>query len=865
MKRLEKRYINPVIDLILSRPRTWLAITGVLVIFALIPAWNIEADFDLEGFYPEDSETIVEYQRIAREFGRDDNMVIIAFRHDSLFTPAHLLQIRRMADDLGTLPYIEEVRSLWTIQEFTSDNGSLNARPYLDEEIVVSKLGIDEPGQATDDNSKSPASDDNSKSPASDDNSNSVASDDNSNSALSYAKSRNLEAKLSKDTARLENIRDRMLEDPFVNGTYLGSGGTATALFLRIDDEKNTFTNRRELLSRMDELLEPYRAQYELNVSGLPYFRTRYVETLNREILFYVSIASLMIIIILWLLFRTILGVILPISIVWLTILFVTAILVMTGGYFEILSSTIAPILLCVGVADSVHMLSKYQDLRLQNKSRDESLQQMILVLGTATLLTSVTTAIGFLTLMTSDVMPMRRFGIYTAAGVLIAFLITVFILPSVLKLLRNRTPVEDKSRIFFRKVGSVLSSTHRTARRHPRKVVVTTLLVTMVFSIGITQLRTNSRVFDDIGENSELIRQSRFLDKYLAPQFPLEIIVDTGQEDGVYDPDLLKRIQKLQDHLVTYDEVEQSISFATLLSRVDRVMRGSPDGTLPDSRPLIAQYDLLLEMTGGTAVSGLNDFENRQTRIIARAYDAGSYRINLMRKDLESYLDELFPGESVMLTGSTILSADLTGNIVRALTWSIGLAFLFISVIMALLFRNAKLVLISLLPNLIPLLITAGFMGFAGIDIRPSTAVIFTIAFGIAVDDSIHYLARFRMETLRGSPLHTAVKNTTIHTGRAIVLTSLILLVGFGVLGTSSFESNMLMGLLTCLTIFTALVADLLFLPALIYWMNPKITIGEVSSQDGLLSPRTSPRPSVTNQIQQSVPRGQQEHQIQH
>lgn len=817
MKQLEKKYISPVIRFILSRPRTWLAVVAALALFALIPAWHIQADFNLEGFYPDDAETIVAYQRVAREFGRDDNLVIIAFRHDSLFTVQHLLRIRKMAEDLQALPYLEEVRSIWSINEFVTEDGALKARRYLNEEYVTSRLSGNmlPPGSARE--------------------------------------------------GGLDRIRDRMLDDPFVQGTYLGSGGTATALYLRISDDNNTFPNRRDLLSRMDEILESYRADYQLNISGLPYFRTRYVETLNREILHYVSLASLLIIIILWLLFRTLLGVILPISIVWLTILFVTAILVLTGGFFEILSSTIAPILLCVGVADSVHMLSKYQDLRLDNRTREQSLRQMILILGTATLLTSVTTAIGFLTLMTSNVMPMRRFGVYTAAGVLIAFLITIFVLPSVLKLLRNATPVEDKSRYFFRKIGSILSSTHRMARLHHRKVVMITLLITVVFSLGISQLRINSRVFDDIGENSELIRQSRFMDKHLAPQFPLEIIVDTGREDGVYDPDLLQRIQQLQDHLMTYDEVEQSISFATLMSRIDHIMRGSSAGTLPDSRPLIAQYDLLLEMTGGTTADGFNDFDNRQTRIIARAYDAGSYRINRMRNDLESFLDDLFPVETVLLTGSTILSADLTGNIVKALTWSIGLAFLFISLVMALLFRNAKLVLISLLPNLIPLLVTAGFMGFAGIDIRPSTAVIFTIAFGIAVDDSIHFLARFRMETLRGLPLDTAVKNTTIHTGRAIVLTSLILLVGFGVLGTSSFESNMLMGLLTCLTIITALVADLIFLPALIYWMNPKITIGAASSQDDQLSPETSLRENATNQVQQSFARERPGHQNLH
>lgn len=793
--------VNRTIPLLLARPKTLLFGIAALSLLALVPAFHIKADFDLEGFYPDDADTIVEYQRIADEFGRDDTGIIVAFRNDSLFTERHLLRVRDLASDLKSVPHVDEIISIWNSEDFVNHNGSLQARPWLTENIL-------------------------------------------------------------EDEFEIERVRLLMLEDPFILGTLLGSNGTATAVYLRINEESNTFSNRRELIAGMNEVLDPYRSHYDFNISGLPYFRTQYIETLNREILFYVSAASLLIIFILWMLFRTLIGVLLPISIVWVTILFVTAILVMTGGFFEILSSTVAPILLCVGVADSVHMLSKYQDLRLLGNSRQRSLKQMIIILGSATLLTSITTAIGFLTLVTSNVMPMRRFGLYTAAGVIIAFVVTMIVLPSVLQLLRDKTPIADKSRFFFQKIGALLSGLHHMAHLHYKTIVIATLLVTFAFSYGITRLKINSKVFDDIGEQSELIQQSRFLDNYLAPQFPLEIVIDTGSEDGVYDPGLLQRIDLLQNHLLEFEEIEQSVSYTTLMKRIDRVMRDQPDDTLPDSRSLIAQYDLLLELTGSTGAAALADFEKRQTRIIARVYDAGSYNINRMRDRLEEYFEDHFPDETVLLTGSTILSADLTGNIVRALTWSIGLAFLFISLIMSILFRSGKLVVISLLPNLIPLLVTAGFMGYAGIDIRPSTAVIFTIAFGIAVDDSIHYLARFRMETLQGNSLHDAVRNTTIHTGRAIILTSLILLAGFGVLGTSSFESNMLMGLLTCLTILTALIADLFFLPALIYWMNPQVISQKEVSPNAQGWSETFPPANGKNQLKPCEVRGKLSHQ---
>jgi predicted RND superfamily exporter protein len=186
--------------------------------------------------------------------------------------------------------------------------------------------------------------------------------------------------------------------------------------------------------------------------------------------------------------------------------------------------------------------------------------------------------------------------------------------------------------------------------------------------------------------------------------------------------------------------------------------------------------------------------------------------------------LNEHFPESRLQQSGTSILVSDLTGNMVRSLTSSILLAVLFIGGIMAWLFRSAKLITISLLPNLVPLFVTAGVMGYFGIDLKPSTAVIFTIAFGIAVDDTIHFLSRLRLESWKDQDLRTAIRITTEKTGRAILLTSAILLTGFGTLMTSDFTSTVWMGSLVSLTIFVALIADILFLPALLYWMKPDL-----------------------------------------
>jgi hypothetical protein len=259
-----------------------------------------------------------------------------------------------------------------------------------------------------------------------------------------------------------------------------------------------------------------------------------------------------------------------------------------------------------------------------------------------------------------------------------------------------------------------------------------------------------------------------------------------------------------------------------------------SPDqadiNALPVDQNLIAQYLLLLEITDNDILQNVTDFDYQKLRIAAQTEDAGSKRINEIRDSIDVYLSQNFNNEEITVTGSTVLSANLVGKMVYSLASSIGLAFICISILMAFLFKDLKMVIISLIPNIMPLVLIAGIMGYLGVDIKPSTAVIFTIAFGIAVDDTIHYLARFRIELKRGLSFQDALEITTQKTGRAIIITSMILLLGFGTLITSEFTSTTLMGILISSTIFFAVIADLVVLPSLFYWLKPNLSKTQIT-----------------------------------
>jgi len=746
---------------ILAYPRTIFVAFLALMVVSIYPASQVRTDFNLEGFFPEESPTIQDYQLLSQEFGRDDNLIAIAFETQNVLDSSVLQDLRDLTESIELIENVTDVFSLWNANEFRNENGQLLSEPYLKD------------------------------------------------------------SNLSQIEQQI--LLDKLITNPFTSNILINENGTVTSIIVELDDTLNSYPVRSQVINDLQDILEIYRNDYDFRIAGIPFFRNQYVDMLNEEIIMYISISSVLIMILLWGLFRNIRGILIPIGIVWLTILLTVAFMVITGGYFEIMSSTIAPILLCVGVADSIHLLAKYQDARLNGLAQGPALRETLIILGGATFLTSITTAIGFGTLFTADVVPMQRFGLYTAAGVFIAFIVTIFVLPTILPWFKDSNSNKDAQNLVHNVLGAWLRRSFLWTNLHYKKIILVSASITVIFIIGALQLRVNGKIFDDVGEDTQVMLDSNFYNEKLVPQFPLEFVIETDETGAALSAKLLREIEAFEEYLNTFPEIHKTVSLTTLLKEVHTSMdpESAAINPLPDNDQLIAQYMLLLEITDPDAASRLVDFDYTKIRLTSNIEDAGSYRINEMRSEINDWLQHRFPNETIYVSGTSVLVSDLTGNIVSSLQNSIILAFILIGLIMGWLFKDWKLTFISLIPNLVPLIITAGVMGYFGVDIKPSTAVIFTIAFGIAVDDSIHFLARLRVEIGRTANLREALAITTEKTGRAIILTSIILAAGFGTLATSAFTSTMLMGTLTCLTIVTALLSDLFLLPSLLLWFR--------------------------------------------
>lgn len=755
-----------VADFLLRYPRAvFAALVGLSVAAGLVLLiGGVRFDYNLENFLPAEDPTIQQFKAFTEVYEPDDAFIVLGFETDDVFAYETLADLRTMTTALEAIDGVENVVSVTSIENLRGTADGIEVAP------LVGTI-VDHPDS-------------------------------------------------------LAVIEARVRGDSLAHAYVVNEAGTTAALFIRIRSDLNSFATRGAIIDEAKAAVSPYEERYAFRWSGYPYLRNAYVTLLQVEVLRSVGLASFVIVLVLIWMFRNVRGVVLPIIVVWLGVLWTIATMMAVGSSIDVLTSTLAAIILVVAVADAIHLLAKYYDGLGLGLSKREAIRQMAIRLGAATLLTSVTTAIGFGTLATSQVLPMKRFGAFTAVGVLLTFVISLALVTVILQWTKapQTAQVDRLGGGGFRRI---LLWVDAFAERHARAILAGAVVVGVLSVVGATRLHVNSYINDDLGPRTQVYQDIRFFEDNIVSPFRFETVL-TSSEGAFKDPALLQKVDAVEAYLREHPAVGRVVSPVDLLKQLNRAMRGDSAAAyvLPDDPDLTAQYFFLLELTDEEFLRQFVDFDYGEVRVSAHMNDIGSAEIKAFQEAYGAFLAETFPAEvEATQTGTIVLAAGLADYLVESLLLSIGLAFLFISILMGVLFRNARLVFISLVPNVIPLLVIAGLMGFVGIDIKPATAVIFSIAFGIAVDDTIHMLARLRQEMRAGEALRDATRTMVVGTGKAVVLTSIILFGGFIVLTTSVFQSTMYMGLLVSATVVLAVLADLLVLPALLHVLKPEIT----------------------------------------
>jgi len=631
--------------------------------------------------------------------------------------------------------------------------------------------------------------------------------------------------KIPEDPGELGRIRERALENPLYVDHLVSRDGTITAIYGIVNDRSVSL--RREMQDAVDELVraEASLSDGRIYVSGNPILDAEFDRISERDSLTFSALTAVMIIVVLYLLYRSLPGVLLPVVVVAMATLWTLGLYGLLGNKLNMLSSMLPAVILAISVADAVHLMCQYNDEVLSGGlSRKEALVRTLGKVGRPCLFTSLTTAIGFGSFAVSRVGPVRLQGIYIAIGILLAFGVTVVLLPAVLCLIRPPR-ISHRAAPGGDWISRGLDRALRVVRRFPTIILLIGGLVLALGLGGAWRLKRETNAIDFLKKKSDMRVALEFIEKHLTGVFTLEIVL-RGPPGSMKDPSVLRRVESLRSFLRTQPEVRKTLHVNDLVMEMNRVMHdGDPRRyAVPDTREEVAQYLLLYEMSGGEELEPLMNADASSARISVRSVVMPAERGKALIDELERELAERFPGPvRATVTGVVPVWVQLDTYLLESQIRSFTIAALGIFVMMCILMGSVRVGLLSMVPNLLPIVATLGLMGWTGIRLDTATIMITSVALGIAVDDTIHFLARFKMELGRcGGDYDLAIQETLRSVGRAIVFTSIILFWGFITLTLGHFKPTVYFGFLTSLTMVVALLGDIFLLPVLLKIFRP-------------------------------------------
>ncbi|GIV36495.1 MAG: transporter [Cyclobacteriaceae bacterium] len=624
---------------------------------------------------------------------------------------------------------------------------------------------------------------------------------------------------------QLDSLLNESRKQKFYFRRIVNQDNGAIAVLITLDrevlnsDKRIAVTN--EILSKGEQFSRA--TGIELHYAGLPFVRSVIAQEVNRELQLFLALSVIVTGIILYLFFRSVRAMIFPLVVIGIVVVWVLGTIELLGYKITLLSGMLPPIIVVIGIPNAVYLLNKYHAEYAAHRNKLLAISRVIRKVGLATFLTNLTTAIGFLVLLTADITLLREFGIVAGLNVMATFVVSLILIPGFFSWMPPPSP-RHLRHLNLKHLDSFLGFVDAAVHRNRTVIYLVTAVVVVLAAIGMWRIHTVSFMVDDLPEDSAIIKDLRFFEENFSGVMPLELVVDTGKRRGVIDVRNLKKIEELENFLATQPDLSDPVSLVSFVKAARQAFYNNNPAryALPDNRE---RNFILPYLKGQNDTSGLFhsfvDSSLQVMRISLQMADIGSNKMDsLISRVVKPKIDSIFAGTNitVKVTGTTPLFIKGNSFLISNLKGSLLLAFLLIAVTMGLLFANVRMIMIALIPNIIPMLITAGLMGYFGVPLKPSTVLIFSIAFGISVDYSIHFLAKYRQELhARKFFIPVAVSNTILETGKSMVYTSVILFSGFIIFTFSSFGGTIALGTLTSVTLLISMFTNLVLLPALI------------------------------------------------
>ena len=774
------------------------------MIISQIP--RITIDTSTEGFLHANDPTLLAYNAFRDQFGRDE-VVIIAIKSPNIFSQAFLKKLKILHEDLEeNVPLIEDITSLVNARNTRGETSELIVEDLLEDwpqnetDMAVLKnriisnplyknLLISEDGQFT-----------------------AIVIQTHSYSGL------------GQDADVLEGFDDDPIATPAPNDP-------AASKKQYLTDEENS-----RVVTAVKQTLEKYRApDFPVYVAGSPVVTHFLKRAMMRDMRKFVALAIVTVAVLLYVMFRRISGVLLPLIIVGLSLLCTVGIMAILKVPIKVPTQILPSFLLAVGVGTSVHILAIFFHRYEEDGDKEGAIAYALGHSGLAVLMTNVTTASGLLSFSTSEVAPIADIGIFAGIGVMLAFVTTIVLLPALLALfpLKNKPKSDRGQKIAF--MDRFLSRVSHFSTSHPVPIVTAGAIIIVLSIVGASKIRFSHHILGWFPKTTEIRIATEKIDHEMRGTLNLEIVIDTGKENGLYEPDLLNRMENAATYVqsLEYEEVfvGKAWSLTTILKEINQALNENRPAyyAIPANRDLIAQEFLLFENSGSDDLEDFVDSQFAMARFSVKAPFKDVVKYNTFLQTIHRYFAERFPETKITFTGMMTLLSRTVSNAIRSMARSYVIALAVITILMIILIGRVRIGLLSMIPNLAPILLMLGVIGATSIPMDLFTMMVGSIAIGLAVDDTIHFMHNFRRYYEQSGDPQQAVFKTLHTTGRAMLVTTVVLSLGFFIFVFASMNNLFYFGLLTAFTIVMALVADYLLAPALMVLVNkPKFISAE-------------------------------------
>ena len=747
-----------------------LLIIGILTLFMLYQASTIEMTYSDPPILPATHPVSQEYEQFRSQFGNDGNLMVIGFQKEAVFEKDFLNNWHELDETIESMEGVDNVLS--------APHSFAVTKNKEDKKFDLIPL---------------------------------------------------MPNKIS-NQAEADSIASSFGSLPFYKNVLYNPETNVYLTAIRIDPAIINSKARVTLVNEIARIAENFGKKNEvaLHFSGLPYIHTFKIQKISKELTGFLLLAVLFIAILLFLLFRTFSSVFYPLLVITIGIIWSFGSMALFGYKVTILTGLVPTLISIIGIPNCIYLLNKFQEEFRKHGSRMRAMTRAISRIGHITFFANLTTAIGFGVFALMDSTILKEFGVVASVNIAFTYIISIIVIPAIFTLLPppEKRHLKHHDRPLFKKILELFVG---LTSKHAGKIQLGILGLILLCMGGLFQLKSEGYLVDSITKSSSVYKDLKFFEEHFKGVLPFDILVDTKKKGGIAKGSFMKKIDKVHQLFEDDSNFSHPLSFIDGIKFANQAYFNGKEAfyDLPGSsmeRGMVFQYLKNSGNTNSSLLQSLTDSTQQKARISLTMADVGSKRFPELVEELKLRINPILDSTryDVRYTGSTFVAMEGYNYLVSGLIYSVLLAFLLIACIIAYLFRSPKMLLVALLPNLIPLLVTAAIMGYFNINLNPSTVLVFSVAFGISVDFTIHFLAKYRQELI---DYHQSVENAVIlsirETGFSMLYTAVVLLAGFLIFMGSEFKGTFYLGLLTSITLVVALLANLVLLPSIILYFK--------------------------------------------